>query len=188
MNTKILFGLLFIIFPISCISQDSNIVYDHDQSKWFISESIYRGFKINNTVLLTSLRSDSEPWTLLNDGFPNTYSAKLDTSFFGLERTDDLNGLKLYYSDYENPGALTASRLELTTSSFFLTSERLELRVGSSIENIVPNDLLKSSSQANFLEIFIQSNNTYLDAPFIVVLFDSDTRLIKEIKVIFWRT
>lgn len=171
----------------SCFSQDSTLFYDSESEKWGLSFETYKQLRINEGILLNSLRAEETPWALLETQFPDEYSTRTDTTFIETLRTDNLDGLRVFYTNYEDSKKLRASRLEIDSKKFFLSTYLFELRIGTPINGLFPNTDKALYSNRNFIVLYPRtSSNKYRSAPAIGLSLDSETKKITKITVTFW--
>ncbi|RNC83056.1 MAG: hypothetical protein ED557_10075 [Balneola sp.] len=181
----VLFFKLICFFNIS--AQGTKISYNGENT-FYISSSLYSELKVNGKISFEDILQEGS-WNLLIKEFGEPENTDLvSDSLFGKSRSDDFDGLRIYYSEIEDPGKLLANRVEIDSTSFSLIANDFELSIRKPINDLFPAELKNKLSGKNRLVLFIEyEENKYADIETIGLEIDPYTGIIKSMLIILWR-
>lgn len=149
---------------------------------------MYSELKVNGKISFEDILQEGS-WNLLIKEFGEPENTDLvSDSLFGKSRSDDFDGLRIYYSEIEDPGKLLANRVEIDSTSFSLIANDFELSIRKPINDLFPAELKNKLSGKNRLVLFIEyEENKYADIETIGLEIDPYTGIIKSMLIILWR-
>lgn len=186
MNRTLFFLFSFFFFSY-CSAQKSKISYNGENT-FFISSTLFSELKINGKVSFEDIRKE-ESWELLIKKFGETgFTEVVSDSLFGNSRIDDFGGLRIYYSEIEDPSRLLANRVEIDNTSFSLMANNFELTIGEPINKYLPAEMNNSMVGESYLVLQLEyEKDKYADIESIGIKLNPNSGVIKSMRIILWR-
>jgi hypothetical protein len=179
----VLFALLS--FSVNCEAQNQKVEFNESEQIYFMSVNSFLNLTINGQISVEDILSENKKIEL----FTPKFRALIDTTVFGVEKTLVWDGMKLYYSENQEPGKLTPTRLELYSNKYKIESGDLKIEPGQPLDSIIQNRNLTIEPNRNTLgiRVFNQKLGQYSYDYDVVIEVSEESNVINSITLIFWK-